>query len=322
MLGDYTIYHYIGFFAVVFACLWIDLHAHKKDEAISMGNALKWSLLWIGIAILFGLYVGLTHGGKHASLYFSGYLLEKSLSVDNLFVMMAIFSAFAIKDEYQHRVLYYGILGALVLRIVFIAAGTSLVEMFGSYALTAFALFVLWTAVKMWQQMNAESEEIDDYSHHWAVRWTQKFMPVSPRLDGHKFFVKSENAEGNLVWMATPLFLCLIVIEISDVMFAFDSIPAIIAITQEPFLVYTSNIFAILGLRSLYFLMAGAKRYLCHLEKAVIAILAFIGIKMLAEVFLHIELAPTANLVIVGGLLAIGIAASFIWPEKKEDADL
>ena len=145
-------------------------------------------------------------------------------------------------------------------------------------------------------------------------------MPISPRIDGHNFFVKAvSNDTGKAVWMATPLFLCLIVIELCDVMFAFDSIPAIIAITQDPFLVYTSNIFAILGMRSLYFLMAGAKKYLCHLEKAVIAILAFIGIKMLLTVAFDLHLPASSNLVIVLGLLSSGIAASFIWPEKTKE---
>lgn len=319
MLGAYSIHHYVIFFAIVLVCLWVDLHAHKQDQPISMRDALKWSIIWISLALLFGVYIWFDHGTEHATLYLSGYLLEKSLSIDNLFVMMAIFSSFAIKGAFQHRVLYYGIMGALVLRIVFVAAGTGLVEAFGNYALGAFGAFVLWSAWKMWQQSKQAEEEIEDYSHHWSVRWTQRLMPISPRIEGHSFFVKSvDNATGKAIWMATPLFLCLIVIELCDVMFAFDSIPAIIAITQDPFLVYTSNIFAILGMRSLYFLMAGAKKYLCHLEKAVIAILAFIGAKMLLTVALDMHLPATLNLVIVLGLLSFGVVASFIWPEKTD----
>ena len=320
MLGAYTIWHFLAFMAIVVVCLWVDLHAHKADQPISMRNALLWSIFWIALACAFGVYVGVTHGIGHASLYFSGYLLEKSLSVDNLFVIMAIFSSFSIKDEFQHRVLYYGIVGALVLRMVFVAAGNSLVQMFGPYALAAFGLFVLWSAWKMWQHMRAPHEDVQDYSTHWAVRFTQRILPVSHRLHGHDFFVKepahADQPGSALIWKATPLLLCLVVVEISDVMFAFDSIPAIIAITQDPFLVYTSNIFAILGLRSLYFLMAAAKRYLVHLEKAVIAILAFIGVKMLLAVSGLVHLSPMISLAVVMGLLAAGVGASLVFPDR------
>lgn len=320
MIGHYSTANLIAFFVIVAVFLWVDLHAHKKDEPITLRNAAVWSCIWIALALSFGVYIWLTHGLDDASLYLSGYFLEKSLSVDNLFVMMAIFSSFAIKGNYQHRVLYYGILGALILRMVFVAAGNTLVQLFGAYALAAFGLFVLWSAWKMWQQMRKPDEDIEDYSNHFSVRFTQRFIPVSSSLHGHDFFVKEPATPGgNAVWKATPLFLCLVVIEIADVMFAFDSIPAIIAITQDPFLVYTSNIFAILGLRSLYFLMAAASRMLVHLEKAVIIILAYIGIKMLLGVAGVIHIPPLASLAVVLGLLAAGVLASFIWPEKKEE---
>ena len=319
MLGHYSTGDFIGFLVIIAVFLWVDLHAHKKDEPISMRNAAVWSLIWIALALAFAVYVGITHGVNDASLYLSGYLLEKSLSVDNLFVMMAIFSSFSIKGNFQHRVLYYGILGALVLRMVFVAAGNTLVQLFGAYALAAFGLFVLWSAWKMWQHMNKPEEDIEDYSNHWSVRFTRRFVPVSPTLHGHDFFVKEPvTPGGNPVWKATPLFLCLVVVELCDVMFAFDSIPAIIAITQDPFLVYTSNIFAILGLRSLYFLMAAAARMLVHLEKAVIIILAYIGIKMLLGVSGLIHIPPLASLVVVFALLAGGVVASFLFPGKEE----
>ena len=321
MLSHYSAIHVVGFLIVIAIFLWVDLHAHKKDEPITLRDAAIWSTIWIVLALAFGVYVGVTHGIDDMSLYFAGYFLEKALSIDNLFVIMAIFSAFSIKDNFQHRVLYYGILGALVLRMLFVAAGTTLVELFGSYALTAFGLFVLWSAWKMWQQMRKPVEDIDDYSSHWSVRFTQRFMPVSPTLHGHDFFVKEASSTGTLVWKATPLFLCLVAIELCDVMFAFDSIPAIIAITQDPFLVYTSNIFAILGMRSLYFLMAAASKRLVHLEKAVIIILVYIGIKMLLGVSGIIHVPPLASLTVVLGLLVGGVAASFVWPEKKEKAE-
>lgn len=318
MLGHYSTLNLIAFLVVIAVFLWVDLHAHKKDEPITMRNAAVWSCIWVVLALAFGVYIWLSHGIDDMSLYLSGYFLEKSLSVDNLFVMMAIFSSFGIKGNYQHRVLYYGILGALVLRMVFVAAGSTLVDLFGVYALAAFGLFVLWSALKMWQHMLKPTEDITDYSNHWAVRYTRKFIPVSTSLSGHDFFVKEPSTPGGSpIWKATPLFLCLIVVELCDVMFAFDSIPAIIAITQDPFLVYTSNIFAILGLRSLYFLMFAASRMLVHLEKAVIIILAYIGIKMLAGVAGFGHIPPLVSLAVVLGLLVGGVVASLLWPGPK-----
>ena len=315
MLGQYSWVELSVFCIIVVIALLVDLFSHKKDEAISMKNAALWSLVWVALGLSFAVYVGLTHGREQSYLYLAGYLLEKSLSVDNLFVFMAIFSSFAVKDEYQHRVLYYGIIGALILRLIFVAAGTSLLAVFDDWALTAFGLFVLWSAWKMWQESRKQDqEELVDYTHHWAVSAARRFMPVSNRLHGHDFFAKFDGR-----WHMTPLFLCLVTVEVADVMFAFDSVPAIIAITQEPFLVYTSNIFAILGLRSMYFLLAAAKRYLVHLEKSVIAILAFIGVKMLVQVITGYHIPPMYSLMVVMGLLALGVVASLIFSGRQTD---
>lgn len=314
MLGHYSIWNALAFSAIVVVALIVDLFAHKADKPISMRDAALWSAFWVALSLGFAWYVGATHGADDAYLFLAGYTLEKALSVDNLFVFIAIFSAFSIKDAFQHRVLYYGIIGALVMRIIFVALGTSILQLFDKWALTAFGLFVLWSAWKMWKQSREESKEIEDYSQHWAVKITQKFFPVHPQLAGHNFFTRVDG-----VLKCTPLFLCLVVIEIADVMFAFDSVPAVIAVTRDPFLVYTSNIFAILGLRSLYFLLAGANRFLVHLEKSVIAVLAFIGVKMLATVAFGMHMPPLVSLAIVVGLLAFGIVGSFIWPAKEEE---
>ncbi len=321
MIGEHSIWEVLIFFACIFFFLWLDLFNHKDNKAVSVKNAAMWSSIWVSLALLFMGYIWWNFGAAQAQLFLAGYLLEESLSVDNLFVIMAIFTSFGIKDELQHRVLFYGILGALIMRFIFIAAGTQLVEAFGVYALAVFGIFILWTAFKMWQQMGAENKAVENYSNHWSVKMTERFMPVHPRLEEQRFFVRTDN-DGNIlpkgekgILKATPLFLCLIVVEMSDVMFAFDSVPAIIAITQDPFLVYTSNIFAILGLRSMYFLLAAAKRYLRHLEKSVIAILFFIGVKMMLAVTGVIHMPPMASLAVVGGLLFIGIVASFI-PKK------
>ena len=318
LASHYTLTHFVIFLIGIIICLMVDLHAHKGDEAISTKSALRWCIFWEALSLSFAAYVWITHGSSDGSLFLAGYYLEKSLSIDNLFVMMAIFSAFAIKDEFQHRVLYYGILGALILRMVFVAAGSSLIAMFGPYALAGFGFFVLWSAWKMWQQLRKGNEEIEDYANHWSVVYTQRFFPVHNKLDGHNFFIKIEEG-GKAIWKATPLFLCLIVVEISDVMFAFDSVPAVIAITQDPFLVYTSNIFAILGLRSLFFLLTAAKRFLCHLEKSVIIILVYIGVKMLLDVVDIVHVPALASLAVVMLVLLGGILSSLIFPEKKEE---
>ena len=330
MLGEYTIWNIAIFAGLVVAALLLDLFAHKQDKAISMRDAALWSVFWIVLSLAFALYIGIGHGREQGMLFVTGYFLEKSLSVDNLFVFIAVFSSFSIRPEFQHRVLYYGIIGAIIMRMLFIGLGTSVIAMFGKWALTAFGLFVLWTAWKMWQQSKEKEKEMEDYSDHWSIRMTKRLFPVSPKLDGHNFFTRI-----NGILHVTPLFLCLITIEIADVMFAFDSVPAIFAVfagLKDPlplgtqtFLVYTSNIFAILGLRSLYFLLAAANRFLVHLEKAVIAILTFIGIKMLLGVVsigdfsLHIP--AEVSLTIVLGLLVVGVVASYIFPEKKDVGD-
>lgn len=314
MLGEYSITEIIIFLIIIVSCLLFDLHSHKSDKIVSVKNAFLWSSIWISLALLFSVYIGYIFGLEKAQLFLTGYLLEESLSIDNLFVIMAIFTSFSIKDEMQHRVLYYGIIGALVMRLLFVAVGSSLVTLFGPYALASFGLFVLWTAWKMWKEQKRKHTEVIDYSNHWSVKIARRLIPVYPQLDGHNFFIKVSE-HNRMVWKATPLFLCLLVIEFSDVMFAFDSIPAIIAVTQEPFLIYTSNIFAILGLRSLYFLLAAAKRYLRYLEKAVIAILAYIGIKMLLDVVGIIHISPLISLGVVIICLAIGVLASLLIPQ-------
>lgn len=325
MLGQYSFGSVALFAGLVVAALLLDMFAHKKDEPISMKNAALWSVFWILLSLGFAGYIWVTHGKDQSMLFLTGYFLEKSLSVDNLFVFIAIFGSFSIRPELQHRVLYYGILGAVVMRLIFVGLGSSFIALFGNWALTAFGLFVLWTAWKMWEQGREEAIGMEDYSDHWSVRLTSRFFPISPQLDGHNFFTRHNN-----ILCATPLLLCLITIEIADVMFAFDSVPAIFSIFAglEPpldigtqtFLVYTSNIFAILGLRSLYFLLVAASGFLCHLEKAVIAILTFIGIKMLMGVFTSVHIPAEANLIIVLGLLAMGIIASYLFPKKKNEA--
>lgn len=318
------------FFAVLFFSIYLDLFAHRNAKEITVKDASLWSLFWIGLALAFYAYIWLRFDKEFADLYLAGYVLEKSLSVDNLMVFMAIFASFGIAGKLQHRILYWGILGALVFRAIFVVIGN------GLFLLTpwvgfAFAAFVIWSGYKMWKESDADKEqEIEDYSQHWSVRWTGKMMPVYTKLFGDRFFVKSSelnteqlaNVTRQGLKYATPAFLCLIAIETSDLAFAFDSVPAVIAVTQEPLLVYAAMIFAILGLRSLYFILAALTKYLVHLEKAVIALLFFIGAKMGLQSWNHtigdtgFHLSANASLFIVLGVLAVGVLASFIFPAK------
>lgn len=292
------------FVLVVVVCLAVDLMAHKKDKAISVMNAAAWSALWVAVSMAFACFIHWESGQEKASLFLAGYFLEKSLSVDNLFLFIAIFASFGVKDEFQHRVLYYGVLGAIVLRMVFIGLGSWLASLHPAVFM-AFGVAVLFSAWKLWRETNSTKEDDIDFSNHWAVRLMKKAYPVYPRIESHDFFIKVGGIKH-----VTPLFLCLVVIEAADVMFALDSVPAVIAVTEDPLLVYTSNIFAIMGLRSMYFLLVAANNSLHYLSHAVIAILVFIGVKMLFHGTIHIP--PEMNLFVIGGFLSGGIAASLL----------
>ena len=327
----------ILFLTVISVSVYLDLFAHKNSTEITLSGAIRWSVFWVGLALFFYGYLWLRFDQSWADLYLAGYALEKALSIDNLMVFMAIFSSFGIKGSLQHRILYYGILGALIFRAVFVLIGTGLF-LASPWVGFFFAAFVLWSAVKMLQNSGAEHQEIEDYSDHWSVRLTRRFIPVYPKLYGRRFFVRHIEISPNLsesgltlartgVRYATPAFLCLIAIETSDIAFAFDSVPAVIAVTQEPLLVYAAMIFAILGLRSLYFVLAALNQHLAHLEKAVIALLFFIGIKMAFQSWNHtvgdsgISISPQTSLLIVLGTLGIGILASILFPGKKPAAE-
>ena len=328
----------------------IDLFAHRSDKPMSLKSAALWSVFWIAVSLAFGGYLWFHHGSEMASLFFTGYALEKVLSVDNLFVIMAVFSWFKIPEAYRHRVLYWGIIGAIVFRMVFVAIGTGLMAL-GPYVELVFAVVVGWTGVMMLRR-DEEEEANEDYSEHLAYRWVHRFFPVWPRLHGHNFFLRGhelpeacrQNPDVRLepagedlkhpeqhhpqpvkkgALVATPLFLCLAIIEISDVMFAFDSVPAVIAVSKEPLIVYSAMMFAILGLRTMYFVLEALRGYLVHLEKAVVALLFFIAAKLALSASAHLfqhgyEISPNASLVVVLVVLALGVAASFVFPEKSK----
>jgi tellurite resistance protein TerC len=324
------------FFAVIGLSVSLDLFAHRNAKEITVLDASLWSAGWIGLAVAFYAYLWIRFDKQWADLYLAGVALEKSLSVDNLMVFMAIFASFSIKGALQHRILYWGILGALVFRAIFVAVGAGVFQL-APWIGFGFAAIVAWSGWKM-LSAGGDDDEITDYSQHWSVTLTERIMPIFPRLHAERFFVtravvrELAKADPSLklakdaAIFATPAFLCLMAIETSDVMFSFDSVPAVIAVTQEPMLVYAAMIFAILGLRSLYFVLAALTRYLVHLEKAVIALLFFIAFKLTLQSgeqvfgwnFLHIG--ANASLLVVLGTLAAGVVASLVWPAKEDKA--
>ncbi|MFH0474198.1 TerC/Alx family metal homeostasis membrane protein [Kluyvera ascorbata] len=324
------------FVALSVGAIAIDLFMHRHDKPISLKSAALWSVFWVIVAMVFASFLYVHHGAEVASLFITGYALEKVLSVDNLFVMMAIFSWFAIPDRFRHRVLYWGIIGAIVFRGIFVAIGTGLLSL-GPYVEVVFALIVAWRAVMMLKSKD-ESDEIQDYSQHLAYRLVKRFFPIWPKLKGHAFLLNQQEVDEELAKpenrdvaigrgakatrYATPLLLCVAVVELSDVMFAFDSVPAIIAVSREPLIVYSAMMFAILGLRTLYFVLEALKQYLVHLEKAIILLLFFIAVKLGLNATDHIwhhgySLSATTSLYVVLSVLALGILASVLFPEKS-----
>ena len=283
----------------------LDLGAHRSGKPISIANAAAWSCVYVAAALAFSVLVLLLKGQEAFALFLTGFTLEKMLSVDNLFVFIAIFSYFGVKDGDQHKILHLGILGSIVLRLLFVAIGTSALWLFGPIAETAFALIILYTVYVM--ALADEGEEVD-YAQAWYVRGTKRFLPVTDETDGNRLFIHGK---------ATPLFICLVAIEFSDVLFAFDSVPAIIAVTKDPVLIYSAMVFAIMGLRSLYFVVSALKRYLCHLEKAIIAILVLFAGKLFVHAWLGLKIDPVWGLAAILTMLAAGVLASIVTPDRE-----
>ena len=277
---------------------------HRRSHEVKFKEAVLWSAVWIGLALAFAGLVAV-YRGKHSALEFlTGYIIEESLSVDNLFVFLMIFSYFAVPVRFQHNVLFWGILGAMAFRAVFIVTGVALIERF-EFVIYLFGAILVVSGVKMGLQ---KQKEIDPESNP-VLKLFRRFMPVTNEYDGTKFFVRRGGHA-----LATPLFLVLLVVETTDLVFAVDSIPAVLAITQDRFIVYTSNIFAVMGLRALYFALRGAMDWFHHLHYGLSIILVFVGLKMLASHFLRI---PTfIALGVVAGVLALSIVASLVWPRK------
>lgn len=301
---------WIAFNVFVLGMLALDLGVfHRKAHAVSLREALIWSCVWVSLALLFGVGVYFVRGGENALEFVTGYLIEWSLSVDNLFVFLVIFSYFAVPAMYQHRVLFWGILGALVLRALFIATGTALLSKF-HWMIYVFGVFLVFTGIKL---LFAGDEKIEPGKNP-AVRLVRRFIKITPSFEGQRFFVRKD---GKL-W-ATPLLLVLVVVETTDVVFAVDSILAIFAITLDPFIVYTSNVFAILGLRALFFLFAGVMGMFRYLKVGLSFVLCFVGVKMTIVDFYKIPIG--VSLGVVGTILLFSILVSRLIPPKEKEVE-
>jgi len=297
-----SIYFWIGFHLFVFIMLALDLGVfHKHSHKVPVKEAIIWSCIWITLALLFDLFIYLDKdfGPVKAMEFITGYIIEYSLSVDNIFVFILIFSYFAVNKQYQHKILFWGILGALIMRGLFIFTGVALINRF-QWIVIIFGGFLVFTGIRMLFQKEADV----DPEKNIIIKFFRRFLPVSKSLHGDKLFI-TENRK----LYATPLFLVLLIIESSDLIFAVDSIPAILAISKSTFIVYTSNIFAILGLRSLYFAIAGIMGLFHYLKIGLAFVLTFVGSKMLLAYF-HFEIPIVTSLGIIISILLISILAS------------
>lgn len=298
---------WIAFLVFVILMLAIDLGVfNKKSHNVGFKESLIWSAVWISLAMVFAGIIYFWHGQEDSLLFLTGYAIEKSLSVDNLFVFLLIFGHFKVPGEYQHKILFYGIVGALVMRALFIWGGINIIQKF-DWVIYVFGAFLVYSGLKMLKPSPHEK----DLDKSKLMRLLRKVLPITPHLHRDKFFVKVSGKT-----MVTPLFVTLIFIELSDVVFAVDSIPAIIGVTDDPFLVFTSNVFAILGLRALYFALKGFSDMFEYLKYGLSAILIFIGAKMLAH---HIYKMPVAvTMGVIFGVLALSVGVSLIYPKSKK----
>ena len=303
-----SIWFWVGFNAFVLLMLALDLGVfHRRAHEVKLKEAAAWSTVWVTVAVLFNLAIYLYAGPQAGLEFLTGYLVEKSLAVDNIFVIAMIFSYFAVPSIYQHRVLFWGILGALVMRGAFIGAGAYALERW-HWVIYVFGGILLLTGIKM----AVRNDEAVDLENNVVVKTARRWLPISARYDGQKFWTV-ENGKR----VATPLFLVLLLVEVTDLVFAIDSIPAIFAITKDPFLVYTSNVFAILGLRSMYFLLAGVVHKFVYLKYGLSMVLVFVGGKMM---LLDVVKVPTAvSLGVIATLIGGSIAAS-LWTARGRAA--
>lgn len=307
-----SLWGWVGFNVAVLAILALDLGVlHRRAAKVSVKEAATWSAVWIGLSLCFAFAIYRTMGRESGLEFLTGYLIEYALSVDNIFVFVLIFTYFGVPEKYQHRVLFWGIIGALVLRGVMIVAGSVLVTRF-AWTLYIFGAFLVFTGLRMALQ---KDDAIYNPERDPVLRLARKLIPVTPDYHGDEFFVREADQTGRKRYAATPLFIVLLIVDTTDVIFATDSIPAIFAVTRDPFIVYTSNICAVLGLRALYFLLASVVDKFIYLKLGLSVVLIFIGAKMLLEPFVHIPI--VASLGVVGAVLLASILVSMRWPRPE-----
>ena len=305
---EVSIWFWIGFHVLIASVLAIDLLVvGKESHKVPLKEALTWTGIWVALAILFNLFIYFKWGGEPALEFLTGYVIEYSLSVDNIFVFILLFATFGIPAEYQHKVLFWGIIGALVMRGIFVFAGVALINRF-HWIVMVFGLFLIFSGIKM---LFSKKKDSTDPNNNVVVRVAKKSFRVTDEIKDNSFFVKKDG----LNYM-TPLFLTLLVIESSDLIFAVDSIPAILAVSQDRFIVYTSNIMAILGLRSLYFSVSGIMDYFRYLKVGLAFVLTFVGAKMLLS-FFGIEIQILFSLMVIIGIIVLSILASLVIKEHN-----
>jgi tellurite resistance protein TerC len=295
---DVSLLHWTALLGLIAVLLTVDLLLHRGNAEPTAKHALVESAVWVACGLGFSLGVLAMWGGPAFGEYLSGYVIEKSLSIDNVFVWAVIFSSFAIPARYQHRVLFWGIFGALAMRAVFILAGTALIDQFW-WALVVFGVVLVASGVKVMRHRADEGT----HGHDRAVKLLGRFLPVRSEMAGQKFLLREHGK-----WVATPLLAALVVVEVTDVIFAVDSVPAVLAVSREPFIVFSSNAFAILGLRAMYFLLGDARERFHYLAHALGAILVFVGVKMAVSHWWH--MATVASLGVIVAILAVAVVAS------------
>lgn len=311
-----SIWFWVGFHALVLALLALDLGVfNRKAHTISLKEAGIFSAVWITLALLFNVGLYFFAGPKQGLEFLTGYLIEYSLSVDNIFVFVLIFSAFGVPGKFQHRVLFWGIVGALLLRGTLIGVGSVLVEQF-SWILYLFGAFLVFAGLRM---LRSSADDHIDLENNGVLKLVRRVIPITDSYDGSNFFTKQDVKGQGARRFATPLFVVLILVEFTDVLFALDSIPAIFAITQDPFIVYTSNVFAILGLRSLYFLLAGVVDKFVFLRYGLAAVLAFVGAKLLLAEVYHIPNLLSLGVILVA--LTVSILASLYANRHRQEIE-
>ncbi|MDQ5974919.1 MAG: tellurite resistance protein TerC [Actinomycetota bacterium] len=305
---DVSLWVWAALIAAIVAMLLVDLFMHRDAHEIRLREAATWSVIWVAIGLVVGVVIWWGYGSEFGLQYYAGYVIEKSLAVDNVFVWAVIFGYFAVPKQYQHRVLFYGVVGALVFRAIFIAAGSALIAS-AAWVLYIFGAFLILTGLRMLRQRN----EHIDMSQSKTLRLFRRFVPTTDEYHGQRFWIRR-----NGVLLATPLLAVLVIVEVTDIIFAVDSIPAIFAVTQEPFLVFASNAFAILGLRAMYFLLADLMHRFVYLKLGLSFVLVWVGIKMIVS-HAWVTIPTLLSLGIVVAIITASVVASLLATRSRPD---